>query len=76
MVGENIRRRRLELKLTQAQLGKMAGISESMVNQIEWGTKGMSLSTASKIAAALDRTIDYLLSEEETNGITNQRTGS
>lgn len=61
MLGENIRRIRMERDMTQTELAKKSGISVQMINQIEWGTKGMSVSTLACLAQALQCTTDEII---------------
>ena len=53
MIGEAVRRRREELRLTGAQLAEKAGMAPSAVSQIETGKRTPSSSSVVKLAAAL-----------------------
>ena len=53
MIGEEVRRRREELRLTGAQLAEKAGMAPSAVSQIETGKRTPSSSSVVKLAAAL-----------------------
>lgn len=44
-VGEQIRARRTDLKLTQSELGERAGIVDRYVSEIERGTRDVPFST-------------------------------
>lgn len=61
MIGENIRCIRMERDMTQTELAKKSGISVQMINQIEWGTKGMSVFTLACLAQALQCTTDEII---------------
>ena len=51
--GENIQRLREAAGLTQEELGKQTGVSQSMIAQIERGRKEPSLGLSRDLAAAL-----------------------
>ena len=57
-VGEKIRKYRKEAGMTQAELGKKAGLSEAMIRQYELGKRNPKFENLSKIAKALNITID------------------
>lgn len=76
MIGENIRRIRAERNMTQVALADKSGVSVQMINQIEWGTKGLSVATLVRIAKALDCTTDKILEGEGNDGTFDKRTGS
>ncbi len=52
-LGELIRRRRRELKLTQAELGKQIGVQNSYIAKIEKGRQRGSYEMLAKISIAL-----------------------
>jgi HTH-type transcriptional regulator/antitoxin HipB len=54
LAGERIRALREARGLTQAQLGRSAGTSASVVARIEEGCLGSDLDTLDRVAAALD----------------------
>ena len=60
-VGENIQRVRKQQKVSQADLAKTVGISQSMLCQIERGTKNPSLQIGKGIADALGCELEKLL---------------
>jgi transcriptional regulator with XRE-family HTH domain len=53
MIGEEVKRRREEMKLTGAQLAERAGMAPSAVSQIETGKRTPSSASVIKLAAAL-----------------------
>lgn len=54
-IGENIRRIRMERKMTQKELGKkLGGISQQQIGQWETGKANPKLETVQKIAEALE----------------------
>ncbi|MEE0858293.1 MAG: helix-turn-helix transcriptional regulator [Acutalibacteraceae bacterium] len=64
-IGENTKKIRTNLGLTQTELAERVGIGRSMLAQIERGTKTMTLPVAAEIAKALNCSIYELLGEEE-----------
>jgi transcriptional regulator with XRE-family HTH domain len=61
--GNNIRRYRLEQKLSLRELGVRAGVSASLISQVENGRIDPSISSLRRIAEALDVSIFYLLED-------------
>ena len=53
-IGQQIRIRRLELNLTQAQLGKELGIHTQLISQIERGASQASTKRLGEFAAFMD----------------------
>ena len=65
MIGEAVRRRREELRLTGAQLAAKAGMAPSAVSQIETGKRTPSSSSVVKLAAALGVEVGELFPKAE-----------
>ncbi len=65
-VGDRIRRRRTELGWTQDQLAQKAGISKSFLSDLENSKRSVSADNLLDIARALNLTLDYLMTGEET----------
>ena len=65
-IGKRIRRLRKQRNLTQEELGERAGLHYSYIGQVERGDKIPSLKTLSKIAQALNVSLDYILEDAET----------
>lgn len=61
MVGENIQKIRKDKKISQASLASSIGVTQSMLCQIERGTKNPSLQVGKAIADALGCSMDELL---------------
>lgn len=62
-MGEKIRKRRIELNMTQAELAERLGVSRVQVSYLETGArKVVKVGTLMAIASALDISIDELLS--------------
>lgn len=59
-IGARIRRRRTEWGLTQAELGKAAGLERIMITRIENGERDVRASEAMAIARMLDASVDEL----------------
>ena len=66
-IGEIITSTRTRQNLTQAELAKMIGTSQSAINRIEHGKQNASLDMISKISQALDRQI-ITINESATQG--------
>ena len=67
IVSNNLRKFRLENKLTQEKTAERAGISLSYYTALEGGAKGMSLLVLKNLASSLNISADYLLNEETTD---------
>ena len=68
-LGERIRGLRLERALQQRQLAEKAGLTPSMVSQIESGRLTPSLHTLGKVAGALGVTIAMLFDGQPSGSI-------
>ena len=66
-LSERIKYMRQRRELTQAELAKSAGLSQSTVAQIENGDKDPSFSTLLKIAEALDCHLAVLFSSDDVH---------
>ncbi len=62
---------RKQKKIKQADLGKMIGTSGDIIGKYERGENIPSIDVASKIANALDVTLDYLVKDGEYERIDN-----
>ena len=66
IVGNNIRQRRLELKLSQEQLAKLMGYkSKAAISRVENGHEDLTLDRVVKFANALSCSPAYLAGWEE-----------
>ncbi len=74
MLGERIRRLRMERELQQRQLAEKADLTPSMVSQIESGRLTPSLHTLGRIAAALGVPIASLFDGQPAGSIVVSRT--
>ncbi len=59
--GSRVAAIRKEKQLSQSELGKRAGISGDIVGKYERDEMKPSIETATKLAAALDVSLDYLV---------------
>lgn len=65
-VGSRIRAIRNELHLTQVELSKRSGVSQSAISDIEKGVKSPSVETLQMIAEALGRSpADFVTNKKE-----------
>ena len=67
LIAELIKRRRLELEMTQTQLAANASLTPAAISQFESGTRKPSFNTLSSLADALKVTTDYLLGKRRQN---------
>jgi transcriptional regulator with XRE-family HTH domain len=63
--GQKISFIRKEKKISQAQLGKVSGISGDIIGKYERDEMKPSIDTAKKLANALEVSLDYLVGEGE-----------
>lgn len=66
-IGQRIRKRRLEMKLTQQQFAERVGISMSFYGHIERGTRKLSVDTLYRIVQGLDCSADEILGTQREN---------
>jgi transcriptional regulator with XRE-family HTH domain len=60
-IGDRIRKRRQELRISQQELSDMTGVRRATISDLESGKRtGMTLDTAKALARALGVSIDYL----------------
>lgn len=60
-IGSTLRERRKDAGYTQDEVAKVLGVNQTMVLQIERGTKQLSLLNAAKLAELFGCSIDDLL---------------
>jgi len=60
-IGERIRTKRKEAKLTQEKLAEIIDVSTSYISEIERGCSICSIHTITKMAKTLDVSLDYLI---------------
>ena len=59
--GDNMRKRRLELNISQEELSFRAGLHRNYVSDVERGTRNVSIKAMEKIAKGLDTSLYKLL---------------
>ena len=62
-VGENIKNLRLKKNITQMELSNRIGITQSMLCQLERGTKALNIQLGKQIAEFFGCSIDDLLKD-------------
>lgn len=70
-IGENIKEMRQRNSWTQEELAEKIGIKQSMVAQIERGTKTLTVPLGKQIAEVFGCTLDDLTNE--LGGVPNER---
>jgi transcriptional regulator with XRE-family HTH domain len=70
-LGEMIRSRRIERKMSLAQVAKEAGVSTSFVSQVERGVANPTLSTLKSLVEALGSSVGALLEEDSDRSQAN-----
>jgi transcriptional regulator with XRE-family HTH domain len=68
-MGDRIKKRRQELRLSQQELSNLTGVRRATISDIESGKQpGMSVDTARRLARALGVSIDYLVGTWDNEG--------
>jgi transcriptional regulator with XRE-family HTH domain len=67
--GDKITLMRKQKKLSQAELGKFAGINGDIVGKYERDKMKPSIETAKKLADALDVSLDYLVGDGDMKAL-------
>ena len=60
-IGARIRSKRLEMGLTQARLGRLAGVSGAFVGHLERAEKIPSVETLMRLCVCMNMSMDYLV---------------
>lgn len=66
-IGNRIKKRRLELGLTQGRLAHALGVTPQHISVVEQDKRALSLSSLAKLAEELGVTIDFLVTGKETS---------
>lgn len=61
LIGEKVKKKRIERKMTQENLAEKSGLSVGYISNIETAKKKVSLNTILKICNALDTSLNSLL---------------
>ncbi len=75
MLGENIRKARLDCNLTQEELAEAVSVNTSHISNIENNYTKVSLPTLISISNALETSVDYLIRDsynDEKSGIESE----
>ena len=75
-VGPNLRQLRKDKKLSVYQVSELTGLSNSSINQIEQGGRGLSMNGLYLLMDAYQCDANKLLNIEETDTKTNKNEGS
>jgi XRE family transcriptional regulator, regulator of sulfur utilization len=75
VIGPRVRALREAMYLSLRDLGERAGVSATMLSQVERGETSPTLAVASRIAAGLELTLSQLLRLDEGDGVTVVRRG-
>lgn len=67
MLGEKIRQKRLELKMSMKELANLTNLSVGFISQVERELTEPSITSLRKIAKALDVAVFYFLVEESNS---------
>lgn len=67
MIGKRIKELRTKRKVTQEELGKIVGVTTSMIGMYEIGARNPSFEVIEKIADYFGVTVDYLLGRENAS---------
>ncbi|HEY9677384.1 MAG TPA: helix-turn-helix transcriptional regulator [Drouetiella sp.] len=59
-LGQSICERRAEISMTQQQLAELSGVHRTYISDIERGSRNVTVTTANKIAGALNMTTSTL----------------
>ena len=65
--GENMRKRRLIMDISQEELSFRAGLHRNYISDVERGTRNVSLKDIEKIAHGLDTSLYKLLKDEDNS---------
>jgi transcriptional regulator with XRE-family HTH domain len=64
-VGQRIRKRRVDMKLTQRQLAQVLKVTPQHISALEQDKRTPSLASLAKLAEELGVTVDYLVTGRE-----------
>ena len=67
VIGQNIKHRRKELELTQAQLAQIMNYSKDHISHIECGLRGMTVDTLLAFCEALNTDCNSLVTRREND---------
>ncbi|NLC54568.1 MAG: helix-turn-helix transcriptional regulator [Erysipelothrix sp.] len=67
--GDNMRKRRLAMNISQEELSFRAGLHRNYISDVERGTRNVSLKAMQQIASGLETSLYKLLKDDENNGL-------
>lgn len=76
-IGRRVRLRRDSLGITRDRLAEAIDVTPKFIQDIEYGHKGMSIETLTRLSQVLGITTDYILkglSDEDSNDLERQST--
>lgn len=63
-IGANLKRLRMDKNMSQAELAESVNVTQSMIAQIERGTKALTMELGREISEVLEVPINELLKEK------------
>ncbi|WP_051003000.1 helix-turn-helix domain-containing protein [Bradyrhizobium elkanii] len=63
LIGQRLRTRRMELKISQSELGDALGVSFQQVQKYEKGVNRVGAARLAEIAEVLDTNVDYFIGD-------------
>jgi transcriptional regulator with XRE-family HTH domain len=69
IIGQNVRRRRDELRMTQTTLAEKVGLPQSYISDLEGGKCAPRVATMAKLAEALEIPPSHLLDTQDVASI-------
>ncbi len=64
--GEAVKRRRVELAVSQEELAELAGLHRTYISDVERAKRNITLKSAARIASSLGVTVNTLLENKPT----------
>jgi len=64
LLGENVRKRRLAIGLSQEEFSDIAGVHRTYMSQLEQGLRNPTYTTLKKVAKALKCSVGELMGEK------------
>lgn len=66
LLGDKVRKRRIEIGMSQEQFSTKAGLHRTYVSQLEQGVRNPTYTTLEKVAKALDCSVGELMGTTES----------
>jgi transcriptional regulator with XRE-family HTH domain len=74
--GETVAERRIYIAMTQQQLANQSGVHRTYISDIERGSRNVTVTTANRLATALETTAARLFTQADKKMIDRQRDAS